>query len=235
MRNQSHMMRWGVSAGLALSLCAASGCIWGPFRYHNDPLEDPQQVSAITSDGFIEFEDGRRFQLAGIQMRPVEETKEATSLQDVVDVIGYQVDINIDAASQTVVCYYKSWNQPLCGTPFLFPHPKTFVHFIPKYRRATLNATLIRVGLARFDPSIGSLSEEDRDHCKDSQILYDRALSRPWQAGSDNSIAWIVQHPRMGGVRLAAGDVASKPLKGQIGRNGQRRTSTESTPGAEKK
>jgi hypothetical protein len=151
--------------------------MWGPVLIENIPLDHPQRLVDLRPDGTVQVDNGIRFRLAGLRLRTVEETQEPEALDLVQRITGGQIELHHEGDSESAVAYYRQARWYRCGTAFLLPHPLTLVHFLPKYERASLNELLVRVGLAEFDPGIGTMSQPSVTACRQAAEAYRAALA----------------------------------------------------------
>jgi len=106
------------------------------------------------------------------------------------------------------------------------------------YARASLNKLLIRLGIARFDPSDDSIGGEFRSGLQESQAAYDRAVSAGRPAYRD--LAYLAANPMFldedwfcGPIHVSLWDATIHALEQECESNATARDSPGSaTPGA---
>jgi len=143
----------GVVVGLSLVGCSTSTSepllSFGPVILENQPLSWPKDFDRLESDGHIVLAKGRRYQLAGIAMRPVSDTHEPEGVRQASKLIGSEVEI-VDVGDG-VEAFYKKGKNYYCKDKFKLPHPLTIRHYEKQYERQSVNEMLIETGLARWD------------------------------------------------------------------------------------
>lgn len=195
---------------LLIALCS-SGCSWGPILVPNQPLKRPRRLVDLTQDGSVVLESGRRFKLAGLRMRPVEETQEPDALELVKQVVGSEVDLTPVSESNSAMVYYKRRTWGWCGNAFMLPNPLTIFHYVPRYHRASLNALLICIGLAEYDPGGKGLPEKSKKQLRKLQEHYKYivACQARDRSSHDTSLSRYAERPwkLSTGIRVARGDL----------------------------
>ena len=222
----SRLITMMLAATLFVGIVGCNEPAFGPVIVTNQPLHGAQGFGRLEPDGSIVLANGRRYQLAGIELRPVSETHEPDGLRQASRLIGNEVEIVSCGAG--VEAFYKKGKNYYCKDRYQMPHPLTFRHYEKKYERQSVNEMLIETGQARWDMN-SDCDASSRARLATMQRRYDERLQvLPAEAQRDRDVfvgpvSWQQRYSwsayRAAGVRMV------RPCPGDLERIGLVRVS----------
>lgn len=137
-----------------------------------------EQIARIVQTGEAEFVSGGRIRLAGLRIRPIDETQEPNGLKvavSIVNFVGRQQRIEQYGSCGEAIVYYR---QPVLYRDKYIP---LWWVFMPQYQWVTLNEMLIYVGLASYQECHNEIPPDIDSALKRAQSEYERAVSRGYR------------------------------------------------------
>jgi len=198
---------------LALALPLASGCAGaGAFCARKGFSTFSAEFRCVTPQGEVELADGRIVKLAGIRMRPVQDTQEPELLDVVNDIIRHntsRIRVQLDQASETGVVFYK---QSVYYFNKYIPCQAIRSWVVPT-TTGSVNELLLVMAAGKYDPELGTMTEEARQAValaaeKEALARWNRWRYRPLNEYRDGRAGQLYTDQDQYRARIAKGDVA---------------------------